>query len=187
MPVRIIVDVIEAPALALIAQTYFMTADLYDELIDPTFEAVGLLAEQYARNFETESSGGVAWEPWSIFYGPKRSMTGEYFTDPVTGERTHIPFGELVAMGERAAAGSGGILDLSGALREAATSVEAWDVDSGKGNASAVLENVPFYGVYHVTGVPEIFLPERNWAFVSDDVLDEIDEKYFEHFDEVMQ
>lgn len=181
MPVRVTIDVIQAPPMAFVAQSYFLTRERYEDLLDPTYEAVDLIRAQIKENFESESSGGEKWPEWSFWYRQKRGQKDKI--NPM-GEEYKTSSGVFAW---RATTTSQKILQLSGTLVSVATDVAAWDVDLQGNAAAAVMEGVPSYGFAHITGSDLVHLPARDWSFLPDDVLDDIDEKFFEHFDEPME
>jgi hypothetical protein len=178
MPGRALVEIIQAPPASVVASGFFLAADRYEDLVDPMFEAVGIMAEQIKENFDTESSGGDAWEEWSIFYRKTRELGGlreEIFEKKLASGQ--VGFGKRTVMVE-----ADKILQLTGDLYSGATNAASWDVSQEGHDVVAILE-APEYGVFHVMGSPQTYLPIRDWSFIPDDAIDDIEEKFLEYVD----
>jgi len=70
----------------------------------------------------------------------------------------------------------GPILTRTGELRSAVTSTSAWSVGGSGSDAEALLTDPTGYGGYHVEGTSR--MPARDYTYVGDDALENIDELF---------
>lgn len=153
MPERITVEVVATPLPAVVAQGFFVTAQILEDLGEPTRQAAAVLANEIEQNFRV---GGrpAAWPPLA----------------EATIKRK----------------GHGRILFDSNDLFDEATNPSNFEVTTAKNTSSAHLdaEQLPEYAIFHVTGTE--FMPERDFTFVSDEAIDEIEKIYANFLDDAI-
>jgi len=152
MPVRLGIDVVWTPLPAVVANAYFATAEYAANMLDPMYDAVELVRGQILENFDVEGRP-ARWEPLSEATVGIREETG------FPGEHP--------------------ILERTSALKTGATSAAAWDIEHSGQTITAVFLDPTGYGSFHITGT--IYMPIRDWSYVDDEALDEIESVFMEY------
>lgn len=148
---------------SVIAQGYFITAEMLQRIEEPLTLSTEVLSQAIEENFETESSDGVRW--------------------PELADSTKIRKAQQ-DLDPR-------ILHATLALRDGAVDVGTWDIERDATNeASALLADPTGYGEAHV--IPWRHpsgndLPVRDWTFISDETMDEVEQTFYEWLDEAIK
>jgi len=150
VPVRVGIDVVWIPLPEIVAHAYFATAERAANMLEPMYEAVEVVRGQIETNFDVEGRP-AKWEPLS---------EATLFLREYEGYQ------------------SGPILQRSGTLKSGATSAAAWDIDSSGQVVSAIMMDPTGYGHFHVEGT--VFQPIRDYTYVDDEALDEIDNLFLD-------
>lgn len=161
---RFSVDFVWSPMPAVLANGYFMSAEMLSRIEEPLSRAVeDVLSDEIEMNFETESSGGVGWPELADSTKIKKAQQD---LDPR-------------------------ILHATLALREGATSPGTWDIQKEAHNeALATLADPTGYGEAHV--IPWRHpgggsLPVRDWTYISDEAMDRVEEVFYEWLEEAIE
>jgi phage gpG-like protein len=134
------------PSALLIAADFYAWANAVEDVRDPLKKAIQeVVIPSIAKNFDDEGN-----PPWAEL------------TDETLAKRSWAGFAE------------GPILDRTGALRSAATSVEAWEFDDDV--AQMTMPGETPYGTFHQGGTSQ--MPERPFAMFGDDDLETIQETF---------
>jgi hypothetical protein len=153
------------PLPAVVARGYFIAAEELKKLEEPLEAATEIIQSSFQENFDSESSGGQSWEELAESTKTRKARDN---LDPR-------------------------ILRATGALYEGATQIGTWDVAQESHNeALAVLEDPTGYGAAHVVpwrhhSSPRGTLPERDWTYISDETLDEVEQVFYDWLDAAME
>jgi len=151
MPVKTGVDLVWIPLPSIVAKAYFATAERAADMLDPMYDAVEVVQGQIEANFDVEGRP-AKWAPLS---------------EATIGLRQEAGF-----------PGEHPILVRTGALKDAVTSASAWDIEASGQTVSALMTDPTGYGSYHISGT--IYMPIRDWSYVDDEALDEIEQLFME-------
>ena len=177
MPGRTSIQFVWVPDLAIIAEAYFTMAERAQQMVDPMEDATATVATEIDLNFEVEGRP-TPWAPLAPrtlhqrFFG---LLAGVSDTAQKTfKEGTEEWQGQV----QSAFAASLKILQRTGALRKGATDPESWQVVQSGRETVATLYDDTGYGHFHVTGAPASHMPARDYTYISDEAMDEIENMF---------
>lgn len=160
---RFVVDFQWTPMPSVVAQGYFITAEMLQRLEEPLERSSEILSDAIAENFATESSGG---ERWAELADSTKIRKASQDLDPR-------------------------ILHATLALSEGASDVGTWDISQDATNeAVAALADPTGYGEAHVIPWPRPeggYLKQRDWTYISDETMDEVEEAFYEWLEEAIR
>src|SRR6266571_6369447 len=138
MPVRTGWEVVVIPNPAIVAHAFFDAAEHAKTLRKPMTEIVKRASEEIAQNFAVEG----------------RPQKWKSLAEATIANRTSEGYPARP------------ILDRTGALKEAATSPDSWQITTG-GQATVAALQVPGYERFHITGAPNNNMPQRDWSYLD--------------------
>jgi hypothetical protein len=157
---RFTTEIIQTPLPAVVARGFFITADKLDQMEEPMQRAISIIQNEIAANFEMEGRPN-RWKDLEDSTQQKKALAG---LDPR-------------------------ILRALGQLYQEATSSESWRVQRQGSDWIAQQFDITDHGSFHITGFVNRgggFVEARDWSFVSDDALQDIEDEFYEWLDEVM-
>jgi hypothetical protein len=178
MPIQMSFELVFNPEPILVANAFFASADKAKSLANPLREAVDIYSTEIDLNFYMQGRPDK-WAPLSartVRARLSQKLSGPSSSSDVSGE---TKMQELRRMSHETAVAqlSSMISELqilidTDTLHGAAVDPASWAITQGGQNAEAQLE-VPAYGAFHITGTG--FMPSRDWSYISDQALEEID------------
>lgn len=123
-----------------------------DDMTDAMEDVVEIFADAIESNFDEEGSAGKAWTP---------------LAEATKRERERLGFGDAP------------ILERTGDLRDAATSVRV----AARDRAEVGLDPSHPYGAFHVQARPGGHLPRRDFLETSRETLEDVDEAVVAHLE----
>lgn len=178
MPARVGVTVVWTPQPAVVAKSYFATAQQAQNLVFPMWEAINdVLIPEIDYNFAVE--GRPSWEPLSEFtvlkrtFGPRGELSGKRHSVMSSIKQGTPEFGASQRTAMRTLVKMLRDRDL---LYESVTSITSWDVSAEGASVVGMLVDTVGYGTYHLTGRSSPPMPVRDFTTITDEGLDEIED-----------
>lgn len=161
MPGRFRTDLVMTPLPGIVARAFFITAQRIQQMEEPMERAAMVVSKEIAANFDAEGRPG-RWEGLKEGTARKKASEG---LDPRILRATGALYDGLTGQG------MGGL--------------GSWDISQQGADWVANLEDPTGYGWRHLE--EHQFMPIRDWTFVSDEGLDEIEETFYEWLHEVTE
>lgn len=167
------------PEPTIVANMYFEMAQRAAEMEVPMEEATIIMATEIDLNFALEGRP-TPWPPLSLrtlmqrmriqmntvgIVGSSRTQLREASTD------YKIAVGNLLLSGIK-------ILQRTGKLKSGAVDPRSWVIDTWAMKTTATLADATGYGHFHITGAPANNMPMRDYTYISDEGMTEIENMF---------
>ena len=158
MPGRVATDLVFTPMPAVVARGFFMAAERIRQMEEPMNRAAEIVSREILANFDAEGRP-TRWPELAESTTRKKALEG---LDPRILRATEALVEGLTAEGQHG--------------------LGSWDIGQEGTEWVAFLADPTGYGWRHIE--EHQFMPIRDWTYVPDDALDEIEDSFADWLDD---